>query len=79
MNPRRKLMSAERERKARIRRIRRECTEVRRLGRGQYVVRLKIAHQSFDLGLGTGPTNMRRARWYTTQLAIALNRLKFGD
>ena len=66
------------DRKARIRRIRRECTNVRRLGRGRWRVDLVIDHQSFAID-GGGFESKKRADWFTTQLAIALNRFKFGD
>lgn len=69
------------ERKARIRRIRREYTALRRLGRGRWEVTLKIDHQSFLLSDGVGRTfeSKRAAFWMSTALAMALNRFKFGD
>lgn len=65
------------ERKARIRRIRRENTETRRVGRGQYRPRFKVDHQSFTLEFYD--CDRKHADWVRTQLAVALNRFKFGD
>ena len=49
-----------------------------RLGRGRYEVVLVLDHQSFALAGGVLP-NQKLASWTSTQLAIALNRFKFGD
>lgn len=73
----RKITMAERDRKARIRRIRRVNTGIRRAGRGKCYPRLVVDHQSFELGYA-GLT-LAEARWVATMLAIALNRFKFGD
>lgn len=69
------------ERKARIRRIRRENTKRRKFGRGRHEVTLVIDHQSFLLSDGNDRTfgSERAAEWTRTMLAIALNRLKYGD
>lgn len=63
-------------RKARIRRIRRENTQV--VGRrGERAVRIKIDHQSFNVGYS--PMTIVEAKFWRTNIAIALNRFKFGD
>lgn len=73
----RPMLKAERDRKARIRRIRRDNTSIRRSGGpGRNVVRLVLDHQSFDLGY---PMSLRKAKFYQTAIAIALNRFKHGD
>lgn len=66
------------ERKARVRRIRRTCTKITRIGRGHYRLLLVIDHQSFTIDRG-GSFSQKHARWFATNLAIALNRFKFGD
>ncbi len=78
MNPKRKMMRAERERKARIRRIRNDNTLIVRAGRGRHTVRLKIDHQQFQIA-DMGSYTAREAHWTATMLAIALNRFKHGD
>jgi hypothetical protein len=75
----RKLLKPERDRKARIRRIRRENFEIIRHSRGCYSMRLKINHQSFQLQESGFFDSRRHAEWTATQAAIALNRFKFGD
>lgn len=83
----RPMHRAERERKARIRRYRRENVEIvpvrmlkgtRFTGRYHHVLRLKIDHQSFTFDMPR-PTTKREARWFATNPAIALHRFKHGD
>ena len=71
-------MNPHKDRKARVRRIRRENTKVTRLDWGKYRVDIVLAHQSFEVR-AAGFDSRKRAEWYTTQIAIALNRFKFGD
>lgn len=71
-------MNPKKDRKARIRRIRRENFEIVRAGRGRYTLRVKIDHQSFQIAEMGGHTK-EQAWWTATQAAIALNRFKFGD
>ena len=64
------------DRKARIRKIRRINTEA--VGpRGERTVRLVIDQQSFNIN-HSGMT-ADEANWMRTQLAVALCRFKFGD
>lgn len=70
-------MILKRPNEAAIRKLQREFTEVRRCGRGAYIVRLRIDHQSFQLHAGGDPyyESRKRAYWTARQLAIALDRL----
>lgn len=73
-------LNPKKDRKVRIRRIRRECAKITRLGRGRYSVKLALDHQFFTIWFSSEyATSKRRADFYATQLAIALNRFKFGD
>ena len=73
-------LDPKKDRKARIRRIRRKHTNIVRLGRGRYSVDLILDHQSFTIWFGADyATSKRRAEFYATQFSIALNRFKFGD
>lgn len=72
-------MRAERERKARIRRIRRENFQIIKHARGSYTMRMKIDNQSFQLNENGFFESRRRAEWYATQAAVALHRFKHGD
>lgn len=67
------------ERKTRIRRIQRDNTEITKVRRGMYTLRLKVDHQSFTIYESGFYESQKHARWTATQLAIALNRFKFGD
>lgn len=67
----------ERKRKARIRKLYRDNTEI--FGRrGRWTVRLVIDHQSFQIG-EMGSYSLREAKHFATNLAIALHRFKYGD
>lgn len=77
MNPKRQMLVEERRRKARIRRIRRENIEIIPHD-GKWALRLKLDHQSFHINERYGVTK-KKATWTSTQLAIALNRFRFGD
>jgi hypothetical protein len=76
----RKMLKAERDRKAAIRRIRRRNFVITRLARGRYKLALVIDHQSFEITRAGEQLPSHRVAWfYATQCAIALHRFKFGD
>lgn len=68
-------MHQRKDRKARIRRIRRENTRTEGY-RANRVVVLYLDHQSFAID---GLRTLKHAWWLRTQLAIALCRFKFRD
>lgn len=74
----RPMLKAERDRKARLRKIRRENFKVERSGHGRWTLRLVIDHQSLQIG-EMGNFTREEARWMSTMAAIALHRFKYGD
>jgi hypothetical protein len=70
----------EKGRRQRILAIRRDCCPLINHGRGQWSVKLTIDHQAFPVSYGDHHFPNRHTAWhFATNLAIALNRFKFGD